>query len=98
MRKFQKKFKTEKNTKKLQNQKIPKTQVTSPEEETAKMMIKVKMKKVMMKKVMMKKVMIKKVMMKKVMMKEVLMKKVRMKMAMMRMQKVIEKKMKLDQR
>ena len=93
MRKFQKKFKTEKNTKKLQNQKIPKTQVTSPEEETAKMMIKVKMKKVMMKKVMMKKVM-----MKKVNMKEVLMKKVRMKMAMMRMQKVIEKKMKLDQR
>ena len=83
MRKFQKKFKTEKNTKKLQNQKIPKTQVTSPEEETAKMMIKVKMKKVKMKKVMMK---------------EVLMKKVRMKMAMMRMQKVIEKKMKLDQR
>ena len=82
------KFKTEKNTKKLQNQKIPKTQVTSPEEETAKMMIKVKMKKVMMKKVMMKKVN----------MKEVLMKKVRMKMAMMRMQKVIEKKMKLDQR
>ena len=83
MRKSQKKFKTEKNTKKIQNQKIPKTQVTSPEEETAKMMIKVKMKKVMMKKVMMK---------------EVLMKKVRMKMAMMRMQKVIEKKMKLDQR
>ena len=83
MRKFQKKFKTEKNTKKLQNQKIPKTQVTSPEEETAKMMIKVKMKKVKMKKVMMK---------------EVLMKKVRMKMAMMRMQKVIEKKMKIDRR
>ena len=83
MRKFQKKFKTEKNTKKLQNQKIPKTQVTSPEEETAKMMIKVKMKKVMMKKVMMK---------------EVLMKKVRMKMAMRRMRRVIEKKMKLDQR
>ena len=83
MRKSQKKFKTEKNTKKIQNQKIPKTQVTSPEEETAKMMIKVKMKKVKMKKVMMK---------------EVLMKKVRMKMAMMRMQKVIEKKMKIDQR
>ena len=83
MRKSQKKYKTGKNTKKLQNQKIPKTQVTSPEEETAKMMIKVKMKKVMMKKVMMK---------------EVLMKKVRMKMAMMRMQKVIEKKMKIDQR
>ena len=78
MRKSQKKYKTGKNTKKLQNQKIPKTQVTSPEEETAKMMIKVKMKKVMMKKVMMKKV--------------------RMKMAMMRMQKVIEKKMKIDQR
>ena len=83
MRKSQKKYKTGKNTKKLQNQKIPKTQVTSPEEETAKMMIKVKMKKVKMKKVMMK---------------EVLMKKVRMKMAMMRMQKVIEKKMKIDQR
>ena len=83
MRKSQKKFKTEKNTKKIQNQKIPKTQVTSPEEETAKMMIKVKMKKVKMKKVMMK---------------EVLMKKVRMKMAMMRMQKVIEKKMKIDRR
>lgn len=83
MRKSQKKYKTGKNTKKLQNQKIPKTQVTSPEEETAKMMIKVKMKKVKMKKVMMK---------------EVLMKKVRMKMAMMRMQKVIEKKMKIDRR
>ena len=83
MRKSQKKFKTEKNTKKIQNQKIPKTQVTSPEEETAKMMIKVKMKKVKMKKVMMK---------------EVVMKKVRMKMAMMRMQKVIEKKMKIDRR
>ena len=83
MRKSQKKYKNGKNTKKLQNQKIPKTQVTSPEEETAKMMIKVKMKKVMMKKVMMK---------------EVLMKKVRMKMAMMRMQKVIGKKMKIDQR
>ena len=88
MRKSQKKYKTGKNTKKLQNQKIPKTQVTSPEEETAKMMIKVKMKKVKMKKVKMKKVMMKKVMMKKV----------RMKMAMMRMQKVIEKKMKIDQR
>ena len=83
MRKSQKKYKTGKNTKKLQNQKIPKTQVTSPEEETAKMMIKVKMKKVKMKKVMMK---------------EVVMKKVRMKMAMMRMQKVIEKKMKIDRR
>ena len=83
MRKSQKKYKIGKNTKKLQNQKIPKTQVTSPEEETAKMMIKVKMKKVKMKKVMMK---------------EVLMKKVRMKMAMMRMQKVIEKKMKIDRR
>ena len=88
MRKSQKKFKTEKNTKKIQNQKIPKTQVTSPEEETAKMMIKVKMKKVKMMKVMMKKLN----------MKEVLMKKVRMKMAMMRMQKVIEKKMKIDRR
>ena len=88
MRKSQKKFKTKKNTKKIQNQKIPKTQVTSPGEETAKMMIKVKMKKVKMTKVMMKKVN----------MKEVLMKKVRMKMAMMRMQKVIEKKMKIDRR
>ena len=68
MRKSQKKFKTKKNTKKIQNQKIPKTQVISPGEEVAKMMIKVKMKKVMTTKARMKMIMMRmlKVMEKKV--------------------------------